>query len=624
MDSINKKISQFSPVDTLHTPTARIPLVQGSPLFDAIITPEDLSKGLEQFYNNVYVTVTGENSDLNILKFNTASGSSNLLAGQVAWNRTEGTLDVGMNGGDVIQSLGLELFVRYKATENITNGQLLMYDGTDGNSGVIKLKRATVGCDPKLIYALATEDAQVGGLHFATWYGKVRGLNTSRYITGQELYQSTTTAGGLQSSMPSAPFNKSSYAKVINSHSTVGTVFVRVQHSIKLGDLNDLDIANAAQMMPLVMMSDGVWRESDTVYVNTIQPSSGTLTVDGSLQTGGITADSLSVTSVQTDTMEAEGNVTAQGFVKTGTTSEHLLTGDGGSIEKETLRSTVTSLRHPSTPGTKVVEVNGSGQVLINGDIIQNGQAYKIDAEEVTTKEEIITLRSGSVLGLPTGETAGLKIQKYDGTNDGYIVIDSNGVLRIGDSGSLQPVMTREETPTSYSPIYFNPSTLRGETLPGTTTKSTLVDNDAVMIKDSGDGNKPKWWTFSSIKANLKSYFDTLYISLTGNQTVAGTKTFSSSPVVPTPTSNYHAATKLYSDGVGNAVLSTAQLAASQSLQNAELAQKWASHPEDVVVSGSLYSSRHYMEKSKDIKDYLQSIFDEMYVMPDAYFSGSL
>lgn len=37
-------------------------------------------------------------------------------------------------------------------------------------------------------------------------------------------------------------------------------------------------------------------------------------------------------------------------------------------------------------------------------------------------------------------------------------------------------------------------------------------------------------------------------VKLSGNQTIAGTKTFSSSPVVPAPTNNTHAATKKYVD----------------------------------------------------------------------------
>ena len=39
------------------------------------------------------------------------------------------------------------------------------------------------------------------------------------------------------------------------------------------------------------------------------------------------------------------------------------------------------------------------------------------------------------------------------------------------------------------------------------------------------------------------------YVELTGNQTIAGVKTFSSSPIVPTPTTDYQVATKKYVDG---------------------------------------------------------------------------
>lgn len=41
---------------------------------------------------------------------------------------------------------------------------------------------------------------------------------------------------------------------------------------------------------------------------------------------------------------------------------------------------------------------------------------------------------------------------------------------------------------------------------------------------------------------------DAADVKLTGNQTIAGIKTFSSSPIVPTPTTDYQAATKKYAD----------------------------------------------------------------------------
>ena len=54
-------------------------------------------------------------------------------------------------------------------------------------------------------------------------------------------------------------------------------------------------------------------------------------------------------------------------------------------------------------------------------------------------------------------------------------------------------------------------------------------------------------------QATRKTYVDSLNaanVKLTGNQSIGGTKTFSSSPVVPTPTSASHAARKDYVDGL--------------------------------------------------------------------------
>lgn len=53
--------------------------------------------------------------------------------------------------------------------------------------------------------------------------------------------------------------------------------------------------------------------------------------------------------------------------------------------------------------------------------------------------------------------------------------------------------------------------------------------------------------------ASTTSYATTLdaqNVKITGDQTIAGVKTFSSSPIVPTPTTNFQAATKAYADGL--------------------------------------------------------------------------
>jgi len=54
----------------------------------------------------------------------------------------------------------------------------------------------------------------------------------------------------------------------------------------------------------------------------------------------------------------------------------------------------------------------------------------------------------------------------------------------------------------------------------------------------------------TEFQASTKGYVDDNAVFLTGAQTVAGVKTFSSSPIVPTPTTDYQIATKKYVDDV--------------------------------------------------------------------------
>lgn len=97
------------------------------------------------------------------------------------------------------------------------------------------------------------------------------------------------------------------------------------------------------------------------------------------------------------------------------------------------------------------LEIRVTDDVSINnlnvaGDIIQQGAAYETHAEKIYTTNDYIYMRDGAVGGLAVGDYSGFQVEKYDGTNDGRLVIDNSGVARVGDVGDEQPLLTRSES----------------------------------------------------------------------------------------------------------------------------------------------------------------------------------
>lgn len=85
------------------------------------------------------------------------------------------------------------------------------------------------------------------------------------------------------------------------------------------------------------------------------------------------------------------------------------------------------------------------GKIVADCDIIQNGGNYETHAEQVYTTNDYIVMRDGAVSGLGTGQFSGFQVKKYNGSDDGRLVMDNAGVARVGDLGDEQPLATRDE-----------------------------------------------------------------------------------------------------------------------------------------------------------------------------------
>ena len=168
--------------------------------------------------------------------------------GQLAWNATEGTMDLGTPG--VTYQLGQELAFRCKNTSAnaIMDGTAVMFTGTDSTTGYIEIGPMVAdGSLPGyLFFGVATEPIAVGAVGYVTTLGKVRGINTSAYPEDSLLWLNPTTPGAFQLTEPAAPNLKIATAAVIKSHPTDGIIFVRAETGRNIAQCHDVEIGLGA------------------------------------------------------------------------------------------------------------------------------------------------------------------------------------------------------------------------------------------------------------------------------------------------------------------------------------------------------------------------------------------
>jgi hypothetical protein len=122
--------------------------------------------------------------------------------GEMAWNSTDKTVDIGLPGGITLQ-VGQELHMLVKASSAITNGQCIMATGSDGNSGRITAAPATSAVDGMFIIGIATQNISNNQTGYITTFGVVRGIDTDgsgvgeTWAAGDVLYPHPTITGGL-------------------------------------------------------------------------------------------------------------------------------------------------------------------------------------------------------------------------------------------------------------------------------------------------------------------------------------------------------------------------------------------------------------------------------------------
>jgi hypothetical protein len=183
--------------------------------------------------NVEFAEVTADTVNLHTAAFDTANGGPTAL-GEVAWDSTDGTLDLMAEGG-VKVALGEDGLIRVRNTSGSTipKGAPLVYLGTNGAS-----TRLNVGpwigsnvADVRIFLGFAAGEMASNADGYATWFGKIKGITTDGGAENWDYGDILYCVPGVSSTLTNIKPTSGDYvtaAVVINAGSgTSGSLFVR-------------------------------------------------------------------------------------------------------------------------------------------------------------------------------------------------------------------------------------------------------------------------------------------------------------------------------------------------------------------------------------------------------------
>ena len=175
-----------------------------------------------------------QQDDVPWLKFHNNPVPTPVGTGSVYWDGGT-TLNLVMTNS-VTQKIGEDQYFYIKASSAITKGQLIMFTGAVGASGVVTGAPATGITDGQYLIGVAAEDIALNGFGLVQNFGSLRNVNTSGYADGDILYYNPAVPGGLTNVQPTAPNVKATIAVVTKGGSAGGgSIFIRVSTGSVLG-----------------------------------------------------------------------------------------------------------------------------------------------------------------------------------------------------------------------------------------------------------------------------------------------------------------------------------------------------------------------------------------------------
>jgi hypothetical protein len=178
--------------------------------------------------------------DVDKLDFNLAT-TDTAGVGQLVWNNTDGTLDLGLQTG-LLNKIGQQVVVKARnlSGSTITKGSIVKVVAVSGGFIGINLALGDSDANSGTAFGIVAQDIADSANGFVAIHGIVHGLNTNAFTEGDVLYLSPTVAGTFTNVKPVAPEHAVVIGYVAKKNATDGHILLHVQNGYELNELHDV------------------------------------------------------------------------------------------------------------------------------------------------------------------------------------------------------------------------------------------------------------------------------------------------------------------------------------------------------------------------------------------------
>lgn len=184
--------------------------------------------------------------DITAIDFDTTD-TITAAVGRLSWDNGEGTLSLGLKGGNVNLSVGQEqVALCYNGTgSTINKGSVVYISGAQGQRPSIALSDADTEIASSKTFGVVAENISDGTEGLVCTFGIVSGIDTSTFSAGQSLWLSST-AGQLTNTMPTQPAHSVFIGYCLHVNESSGRIFVNPQNGYELEELHNVSITSVA------------------------------------------------------------------------------------------------------------------------------------------------------------------------------------------------------------------------------------------------------------------------------------------------------------------------------------------------------------------------------------------